>query len=266
MLSDITIGQFIPGNSILHRLDPRSKILGAILFMILLFIVKNFWAYGILALLALILIVISGVPVKYVLKGLRPIITILAFTMVLHFFLTPGKVIWEFWVFKLTMEGLVRGFFMSTRLILLVTVTSMLTLTTSPIALTDGIELLLKPMQKIGVPAHELAMMMSIALRFIPTLLEETERIMKAQQARGADFETGSLVKRAKSLVPLLVPLFVGAFRRADELAVAMEARCYRGGVGRTRMKKLEWQIVDTIAVSLVVALMGLSIFERIFL
>lgn len=249
MLKDITIGQYFPGDSIVHKLDPRSKIIATFIFIIALFMVDVLWAYSIVIGFVGLTIYLSKVPYKYILKGVKPLKYIILFTFLINLFMTRGEVLTRFWIFTITYEGLDRAMFMALRIIFLIIGTSMMTLTTSPIALTDGIESLLNPLKKIGVPAHELAMMMTIALRFIPTLLEETDKIMKAQKARGADFETGSLIKRAKNLIPLLVPLFVSAFRRAEELAMAMEARCYRGGEGRTRMKQLMMQKKDHIAV-----------------
>jgi energy-coupling factor transport system permease protein len=265
MLKDITIGQFIPGESIIHHLDPRTKIISVMLFMIGLFVLDRLEAFIGVAILTLLIVWLSRIPLNYLLKGLKPIFIILLFTVGLHFFLTPGTAIWKLGPLKITIEGIKQGIFMSLRLIFLVLVTSLLTLTTSPINLTDGLERLLGPGKKIGIPAHELAMMMSIALRFIPTLLEETEKIMKAQMARGADFESGNLWQRAKSMVPLLVPLFVGAFRRADELALAMEARCYRGSIGRTKMKQLRMTYQDYLALLLLAVFVSWAIIYRIY-
>jgi energy-coupling factor transport system permease protein len=248
MFRSITIGQYLPGDSLIHRLDPRSKILSTTLLIVLLFLVNGFVGYALVALAIALVVRAAQIPVKYVLRGLRPLLVILVLTIGLHLFMTEGRVIFQIWFLKVTWEGLFRGLMMGTRLILLIIGTSILTLTTSPIQLTDGIESLLKPGKKIGIPAHELAMMMTIALRFIPTLLEETEKIMKAQMARGADFQSGGIMHRAKSLVPLLVPLFVNAFRRADDLAIAMEARGYRGGEGRTKFRELKFQTVDGVA------------------
>jgi energy-coupling factor transport system permease protein len=228
-------------------MDPRFKIIGSMFFIISLFTIKDFTGYGIVFGFLMILIKTSRVPVKYLLRGLKPVLFIIIFAFAINIFLTPGVAIFEFGFLKVTLEGVKQAFFMATRLILLIIGTSILTLTTSPIELTDGIEKCLDPFKKIGVPSHELAMMMTIALRFIPTILEETDKIMKAQMARGADFESGSIVNRAKSLIPLLVPLFISAFRRADELAMAMEARCYRGGENRTRMKILKYTKVDSV-------------------
>ncbi len=254
MFRNVTIGQYIPGNSIIHRLDPRTKILATTLLIVVLFMVNGFVGYGLVAVGIAAVIWASEIPWRYVIRGLRPLLVILILTVSLHLFMTEGRVILQIWFLKVTWEGLVRGVMMGSRLILLIVGTSLLTLTTSPIQLTDGIESLLTPGKKIGIPAHELAMMMTIALRFIPTLLEETEKIMKAQMARGADFQSGGIMQRAKSLVPLLVPLFVNAFRRADDLAIAMEARGYRGGEGRTKFRELKLQRVDAVALTVVIA------------
>ena len=250
MFRNVTIGQYIPGNSVIHGLDPRTKILATTLLIVVLFMVNSFWGYAVVALGIAAVIRASEIPWKYVLRGLRPLLVILILTVSLHLFMTEGRVILQIWFLKVTWEGLVRGVMMGSRLVLLIVGTSLLTLTTSPIQLTDGIESLLKPGKKIGIPAHELAMMMTIALRFIPTLLEETEKIMKAQMARGADFQSGGIMQRAKNLVPLLVPLFVNAFRRADDLAIAMEARGYRGGEGRTKFRELKFQRIDAVALT----------------
>ncbi len=249
MLRDITIGQFYPVDSAIHKMDPRFKILGAFAFIFSLFTVKSLIIYPLVVAFIGGVILISRVPLNYILRGLKPIMFIIIFAFVINMFLTPGIPIQKIGPFTITIEGIRQAVFMASRLVLLIVGTSLLTLTTSPIELTDGIERLLNPFKRIGVPAHELAMMMTIALRFIPTLLEETDKIMKAQMARGADFESGNLVNRAKSLIPLLVPLFIGAFRRADDLAMAMEARCYRGGENRTRMKVLKYTKVDYIGI-----------------
>ncbi|HOQ08138.1 MAG TPA: energy-coupling factor transporter transmembrane component T [Clostridiales bacterium] len=247
MNTNITIGQYIPGDSVIHRADPRTKILLSIVFMVVIFLVNSFWTFTAMALFVLLTVVISGVPMKYTLRGLKPIMFIIIFTAVINIFTTGGTPISDKVPFRyITWEGVALALKLAVRLVLVIISGSLLTFTTTPILLTDGIEKLLSPFRRIGVPAHELAMMMSIALRFIPTLLEETDKIMKAQAARGADFDTGNLVQRAKSFVPVLVPLFVSAFRRADELATAMEARCYRGGKGRTRLRDLEFTSIDT--------------------
>lgn len=245
MLKDITIGQYFPGDSIVHRLDPRIKILIIAMFIASLFFVDSFFPYIFIVLFIGTVIKVAKLPVKFILRGLRPLMFIIMITFFINIFLTQGEVIFEIGPLNITKQGLSRAAFMALRLIFLITGTSLLTLSTSPISLTDGIEKLLMPLSKIGLPAHELAMMMTIALRFIPTLLEETDKIMKAQMARGADFESGNILRRARNLVPLLVPLFINSFRRADELATAMEARCYRGGEGRTRLNELKLKSYD---------------------
>lgn len=249
MLKNITIGQFFPGNSIIHRMDPRTKLILVFLFVIGIFLVQSFVGYALIGAYILFIIAICRIPFKYMLRGLRPIFIIVLFTLVLNILMTPGEnLLWSWRKITIYEEGVRMGVYFAVRLVLLVLGSQILTLTTSPLALTDGLETLFKPLQKIGMPVHELAMMMTIALRFIPTLLGETDKIMKAQMSRGADFESGNLVSRAKSLVPVMVPLFISAFRRADDLALAMEARCYRGGEGRTRMKKLTFTNADLIS------------------
>lgn len=245
MLKDITLGQFFPGDTLAHKLDPRTKLLVTVLYVVALFTAKSYIAYGVLILTLIVAVRISRVGAKALFKGLKPVLFIIAFTALLNLFYTPGTELCHFWIFRITIEGVRAAITMMLRITLLIMGTFLLTYTTSPIRLTDGLESLLGPLKKIKVPVHELAMMMSIALRFIPTLIEETDKIMSAQKARGADFETGSLIQRAKALLPVLVPLFVSAFRRADELAVAMESRCYHGGEGRTRMKHLQMQGID---------------------
>lgn len=244
MLRDITLGQYYPGESAIHRLDPRIKILCTFAYIISLFFVQDFWGFLVEVGFLVLLIALAKVPLRFILRGLKPIFLIIVFTFTINMFMTKGTVLVKVWFLTITEEGLYNAFFMGLRLVLLIIGSSLLTLTTKPIHLTDGIEMLLSPFRRIGVPAHELAMMMTIALRFIPTLLEETDKIMKAQMARGADFESGNLFRRAKSLIPLLVPLFISAFRIAQDLAMAMEARCYRGGDARTRMNAmvLSWR------------------------
>ncbi|MCX7615080.1 MAG: energy-coupling factor transporter transmembrane protein EcfT [Clostridiales bacterium] len=257
MLKDITIGQFFPGDTVIHKLDPRIKLIATFLYIVAIFMAKSdtithgIVSYGLSLLWLFIITTISKIPIKLMLKGLKPLLFIIVFTAVLNVFYTPGRVLFEFYFLHVTYEGIVLAFFMVIRIILLITGTSLLTYTTSPIMLTDGIETLLNPLKKIKVPVHELSMMMTIALRFIPTLIEETEKIMNAQKARGADFESGNLIERAKSLVPILIPLFVSAFRRADELAIAMECRLYQGGEGRTRLKELRLYKIDYTALFL---------------
>jgi len=246
MLKDITLGQYFPIDSMLHKLDARTKILLLIFNIVLIFMAQSFLGYCLIVLFTIFIMKLSKVPVKMYFKGLKPILFIIIFTAVLNLFLTDGRDLPVFgYSIGITVEGAVVAVKMALRLVLLIISSSVLTYTTSPMALTDGIEKLLKPLSKLGFPSHELAMMMSIAIRFIPTLIEETDKIIKAQQARGANFDTGSLLKRAKSLIPILVPLFISAFRRADELAIAMESRCYRGGNLRTRLKELHFTKYD---------------------
>ena len=246
MLKDVTLGQFFPGKSVIHRLDPRTKLLILVGYIVALFLAVSWLSYGVVFAFLAVCIVISGVPVKSFFKGLKPLMFILIFTGILNLFFTQDEtVLVHFWKITITLEGVIRAFFMIFRIMLLVTGTFLLTYTTSPIALTDGLESLLSPLKKIKLPVHELSMMMCIALRFIPTLIEETDKIMSAQKARGADFESGNLMQRVKALVPILVPLFISAFRRADELATAMECRCYQGGDGRTKMKLLRMRSWD---------------------
>lgn len=262
MIRDITLGQYYPGNSFIHRLDPRVKIVGTFIYIIALFVVTDFIGFAISALALAITIGVSRVPFSFIIKGLKPVFLIIAFTFLINMFMTDGQLLYQIGFLKLTKEGLYNACFMGIRLILLIFSSSILTLTTKPIGLTDGIEYLLNPLKKIGVPAHELAMMMTIALRFIPTLLEETDKIMKAQIARGADFESGNLMKRAKSLIPLLVPLFISAFRIAQDLAMAMEARCYRGGQHRTRLHEMKFTRNDYISFFILVLFLALIVFE----
>ena len=250
MLKDITLGQFFPGTSLAHRLDPRTKILLTVIYIVALFCAESFVSYGLMVALLITGVKVSGVAPKALVKGLKPVLFIICFTAVLNLFYTPGEILVQFWALKITKEGIFTAFFMALRISMLIMGTFLLTYTTSPIALTDGLESLLGPLKKIKVPVHELSMMMCIALRFIPTLIEETDKIMSAQKARGADFETGSLLQRAKALVPILVPLFISAFRRADELATAMECRCYHGGEGRTKLHVLKYQRRDYVALT----------------
>lgn len=263
MIKNITIGQYIPGDTPIHRLDPRVKILATIAFISILFFIQGFFPYIYVFAYLGIIIWLSEISVKTILKSLKPLAIIIILTVVLNIFMTPGERLFGYGFIVVTREGLYQAIYMGIRLMLLITGASLLTLTTSPIALTDGIEKLLNPFKKIGVPAHELAMMMSIALRFIPTLLDETDKIMKAQMARGADFESGNLFNRAKSMIPLLVPLFISAFRRAEELALAMEARCYRGGENRTRMKQLKLHNIDFAAALITILLAVGIVFTR---
>jgi energy-coupling factor transport system permease protein len=266
VLKDITLGQYIPGDSVLHRADPRVKIILTFAFMIVIFMIKSYPAFAAMTCFIILSVVVSGIPVKYTLKGLKPIVVIIIFTTVINIFTTGGTPVIDYGILKyITYEGLNMAFILALRLALLIIGASLLTFTTTPILLTDGIEKLLDPLKKLGLPAHELAMMMTIALRFIPTLLEETDKIMKAQTARGADFDTGNVIQRAKSFIPVLVPLFVSAFRRADELATAMEARCYRGSEGRTRMRQLALTRVDLLVTGVFVLFSaGMLILEYI--
>lgn len=247
MLRDITIGQYYPSSSKIHKLDPRTKIIASLMMIIALFVITPLWGYIFPFFLLAVTIKISKVPLSFILKGLKPIMFFMIFAVGINVFLTPGEIVFEFWIFKASAEGIIRALITLSRFTSLIITSSLVTLTTSPMALTDGIEKLLQPLKVVKFPAHELAMMMTIALRFIPTLIEEADKIMKAQMARGADFESGNIFRRAKNMIPLLVPLFISAFRRADELAMAMEARCYRGGVGRTRMNQLNYSLSDGI-------------------
>ena len=251
MLRDITLGQYFPGDTLIHRLDPRTKILVVILYIIALFVSTSYITYGIMAAILIAEVAIARIKPSTLLKSVRPILFIIILTVVLNEFYTPGVPIFSVWIFTLTREGLRTALFMAARLILLVMSSFMLTYTTSPIMLTDGLESLLSPLKKLGAPVHELAMMMSIALRFIPTLIEETQKIMSAQKARGAEFDTGGIIDKAKALLPILVPLFISSFRRADELAVAMEARCYHGGEGRTKLHELRFKGIDYAALAI---------------
>ena len=242
MLKDITLGQYFPGTSVIHRLDPRTKLLGVILYIVALFLAKSWISYGVVLAFLILAVSVSKIPPKSIVSGMKPLVVILIFTGVLNLFYSDGGVVLvKIWKLTITSEGLTRAIFMTSRILMLISGTFLLTYTTSPISLTDGLESLLGPLKKLHVPVHELSMMMCIALRFIPTLIEETDKIMNAQKARGADFENGSIIDRAKALIPVLVPLFISAFRRADELATAMECRCYQGGEGRTKMKLLRY-------------------------
>ena len=266
MIRDITLGQYYAGESVIHRLDPRIKIIGTILFIAELFIVHDFIGFAFCGAALAIIVGVSKVPPAFILRGLKPILLIIIFTFCLNIFMVDGRIIWQWGFLKITVEGLYTAAFMGLRLVLLIIGSSLLTLTTKPISLTDAIERLLRPLNRIGVPTHEIAMMMSIALRFIPTLLEETDKIMKAQQARGADFESGNILSRAKSLIPILVPLFVSAFRIAQDQAMAMEARCYRGGKGRTRMHEMKFAGRDVAAMITLGVFLVVIILERIYL
>ena len=266
MIRDITLGQYYPGSSWVHRLDSRTKIIATLVYVAAIFVVPDFIGFAIAFLALAAVIVISGVPLKFLLRGLKPVFFIIALTFILNLFMIPGDVLVKWGFLTITEQGLHTAVFMGIRLVLLIIGESMLTLTTKPINLTDGIESLLKPFEKVGLPAHDLAMMMTIALRFIPTLLEETDKIMKAQQARGADFETGNIIRRAMSLIPILVPLFISAFRIAQDLAMAMESRCYGGSGKRTRMNAVKLGENDAVGFVLTAAFLAVIILERILI
>lgn len=266
MLKDITLGQYYPADTPVHRLDPRMKILLIFLYIVSIFFVADYLPFALLALYLVFVIKMSTIPLGMVLKGVKPLRFILIITFVINLFFTPGEALWSFGFLTISQEGIHQAIFMAIRLVLLVVGTSLLTLTTSPIELTDGLEKILNPLRAIGLPAHELAMMMTIALRFIPTLIDETDKIMKAQMSRGADFESGNVFSRAKNLVPLLVPLFVNALRRAEELANAMESRCYRGGENRTKLNELEYEKNDFIITGVnTVFFILVSIYKYVF-
>lgn len=255
MLKNITLGQYFPGDTVVHRLDPRIKILVALLFLVAVFVVRTMWGFFALAVLFILIIALAKIGSVTILRSIRPLLFIIIFTFVLNILFYSGQTIyWQWGFLTISKEGIEKAVFIAIRLVLLIVATSLLTLTTSPMQLTDGMESLLSPLKKIKFPVHEMAMMMSIAMRFIPTLVEETDRIMKAQTARGAEFDSGNLLKKAKNMIPLLVPLFVGAFKRADELALAMESRCYHGDEGRTRMKVLHLKRMDIWALVLMLA------------
>lgn len=253
MLKDITIGQYFPGDSFIHKMDPRMKIIATLLYIILLFVASHPLSLVVGILLLVVMYQISGIPMKMITKSLKPVVPVIFFTSVLNIFFVSGEVLFKIFFIEITKEGVTLAILMSLRILCLIAGSSLLTYTTSPIELTDAIERLLNPLKKLKVPVHELSMMMTIALRFIPTLIEETDKIISAQKARGADMESGGLMDRAKALIPVLIPLFVSSFRRADELAMAMECRCYRGGDGRTRMKQLKYSHRDWTALFLMV-------------
>lgn len=266
MIRDITLGQYYPGGSMIHRLDARTKIIATMVYIVAVFVVKDFIGFGLVFLALAGVIAASGVPVRFITRGLKPVFFLIAFTFVLNLFMVQGDPIFTFGVLHITRQGLRTAVFMALRLIFLIIGASLLTLTTKPIHLTDGIESLLSPLNRIGVPAHDLAMMMTIALRFIPTLLEELDKIMKAQQARGADFETGNILRRARALVPILVPLFISAFRIAQDLAMAMESRCYGGSFRHTRMNAMTMGKADVLGLIGLALFMGIVIAERILI
>ena len=257
MLKDITIGQFFPGNSFIHKMDPRMKLVAVLLYIIMLFVASHPLSLIVGVALLAVMYAVSKIPAAMVLKSLKPVIPIIIFTSVLNVFFISGEPLFSWWLIEITKEGITMAVLMSVRIVCLIAGSSLLTYTTSPIELTDALERLMKPLNKIKVPVDELSMMMTIALRFIPTLIEETDKIISAQKARGADMETGGLMQRAKALIPILIPLFVSSFRRADELAMAMECRCYRGGEGRTRMKQLHLSPRDFVALVVVIAAFG---------
>ena len=265
MLKDITIGQYFPGKSVLHRLDPRMKILLTVGYIVMLFTVSNPLGLCVGILFLIFAYANSGIPPRMITKSLKPVIPIIIFTTVLNMFFVKGDPLFDWWIFHISRQGLLTAVVMTIRIICLIAGTSLLTYTTSPITLTDGLERLMKPLKKVHFPVHELSMMMTIALRFIPTLIEETDKIMSAQKARGADLESGGIMQRARALVPILIPLFVSAFRRADELALAMECRCYRGDVGRTRMKQLHYSWQDGVAAALTIGCIAGVIMVNIF-
>lgn len=264
MIRDITIGQYYQTDSVIHRLDPRVKLFGTLIFVITLFLGRSIWLYGLITAFLGITIKISKVPFKFIVKGLKSILIIIAISAIFNLFLTPGEELVHFWIFTITKDGLYMAVFMIIRIIYLIMGTSLMTLTTTPNNLTDGLEKGLGFLNVVHIPVHEIAMMMSIALRFIPILIEETDKIMKAQMARGADFESGNIFARAKAMVPILVPLFISAFRRANDLAMAMEARCYHGSKGRTKMKPLVYKKVDIIGYLFIFAFLGLGIAIRV--
>ncbi len=266
MLKDITLGQYFPGNSFVHKLDPRTKLVLLVVYIVALFVAANWLSYAIVFLFLALSVAISAIPLKSIVRGIKPLLFILLFTGILNVFFTPGeRVLVTFLGITVTVEGIIRAFFMMTRILMLISGTFLMTYTTSPISLTDGLESLMSPLKKLRLPVHELSMMMCIALRFIPTLIEETDKIMSAQKARGADFESGNLMQRVKALIPILVPLFISAFRRADELAVAMECRCYQGGSGRTKMKILRFSACDYYAFTAGAGLLAAVIVLRSF-
>jgi energy-coupling factor transport system permease protein len=266
VIKDITLGQYFPGESVVHRLDPRTKLVLTLFYIVALFLAKGWYSYGLMAAVLVTGILLSKINIRTILRSIRPLVVIILFMFILNILFTGGThPIVHFWIVTITVEGVMLALTMVIRLIMLIMGTFLLTYTTSPIALTDGIESLMNPLKKIKVPVHELAMMMSLALRFIPTLIEETDKIISAQKARGADFESGNLIRRAKAMLPILVPLFISAFRRADELAVAMESRCYHGGEGRTRMKRLKMEGRDIVGLLLGAAMVAAVIVLRSF-
>ena len=265
MVRDVAFGQYFPGNSLIHRLDPRGKIIMFIAFVAIIFCTFNYFSLGVAAAFTALFLILSGISAKFYIKSLRVIIFIVLITSLFNLFYGTGDAIWEWWIIKLTWNGIHRAVFVTTRIICLILASSCLTFTTSPTELTDAVERLMKPLKAVHFPVHEISMMMSLALRFVPTLLEETDKLMQAQKARGADMESGNLFRRVRALVPILVPLFVSAFRRAYDIATAMECRCYRGGAGRTRMKSLRLSARDIISFVMTAALISGVILCNIF-
>lgn len=265
MIKDITLGQFFPGKSVIHRLDPRTKIVLTCAYMVALFCAGNAVTLALTCVFMVLITAVAKVPIKIVAKGIKPIIPVLIITAVINAFYVDGKVIWHFYFMNLTYEGIKFAVFVSVRLIFLIVGTSMMTYTTSPISLSDGLEQLMSPLKVVKVPVHELSMMMSIALRFIPTLIEETDKIINAQKARGADFESGNIIQRMRAMLPILIPLFVSAFRRAEELALAMDCRCYHGGEGRTRLRRLKMGKCDYASIAVFAVLFGGIIILNIY-
>ena len=263
-LKDITLGQYFPGNSLLHRFDPRSKILFTVFYIAAIFLCRWVVSYGFVLAVLLVFIAISHVKPKVFLKGMKPVVFIVIFTAILNLFYTGGHVLWSYGIFKITEEGLWKAGFMVLRILMLICCTLLLTYTTSPILLTDGLERLLRPLKRFGFPVHELSMMMSIALRFIPTLIQETDKIISAQKARGADFDSGNLIQKAKALIPILIPLLISSFRRAEELAIAMECRCYHGDEGRTSLRQLKMAPRDWVLIGFCVVMVAAVIALRI--
>lgn len=265
VLSDITFGQFFPGNSVLHRLDPRVKLILVFTYIVAVFIPDNWLGLALSVALLAVLIGLSRIPPKVMIKGLKPVLPLLVFTSLINIFYVKGTILAEFWIFKISLEGIYTALFIAVRILCLIAAGSLLTYTTPPTALTDALERIMSPLKVLHVPVHEIAMMMTIALRFIPTLIEETDKIMSAQKARGADMESGNLLHRVKALIPVLVPLFVSSFRRAYDLATAMECRCYHGGEGRTRLKQFHMVLADYIAVAVMLLLVVLMIMTNLF-
>lgn len=266
MFKNITLGQYLPGNSVIHRLDPRTKLVGMLAYIILIFLAASFWGYLAAAAFLVLVAALAQVKVGFLVRSVRPLLFILLFTMVINLLFTTGETIyWKWWFFTISKEGILTAVYMALRLTFLMVGSQLLPLTTSPLMLTDAIESLLRPLSKLKFPVHELGMMMTITMRFIPALMEETDKLMKAQASRGADFESGNILRRARNMVPLLVPLFVSAFRRAEELALAMEARCYRGGKGRTRMKSLHFSRLDIYALLVLLAFAAAMIADHVY-